>query len=97
MRARTSVSKQQQFIPGKARLFPNPVDHQFSLELNSTKNSAAKIQIIDISGHTVYQYPVEIVHGQNRFTVDVSHLAKGIYFVKSSHTNDFVPLRFVKL
>ncbi|HEU4717011.1 MAG TPA: T9SS type A sorting domain-containing protein [Bacteroidia bacterium] len=67
-------------------LAPNPAADHFDLALNLDKSQQVKVQIFDATGHLVAT-PVddaEGIAGENRFGIDVSGLAQGMYFTRVS-------------
>lgn len=69
----TSVNKfdEQEF----ASVYPNPVSNELSIELEN--NLTAELTILSLVGETLYS----IETNENRITIDVSTLPKGIYFL----------------
>jgi hypothetical protein len=66
-------------------LFPNPNEGNFTLEFNANVNSALSITITDVTGKIVHTENASSVRGSNLVNLNVSHLQKGFYLLK---TND---------
>jgi exo-beta-1,3-glucanase (GH17 family) len=67
------------------RLYPNPSNGQFIVELHLAEkiNAGAKIQLIDMRGKTVRTENAEVNNGSLQKTMNVSpSLVKGIYLTR---------------
>jgi thiol-disulfide isomerase/thioredoxin len=66
-----------------ALIVPNPAYESFDLQLSLSKTTEMSLQIIDVTGKTVFQEPSSVFPaGENVRQVDVSTLANGTYFVR---------------
>ena len=63
-------------------LYPNPVADKATLIIGTTKPEQVQGRIIDNAGRVVKQQQWNITAGSNSFTVDVSSLASGVYFLE---------------
>lgn len=63
-------------IDDKVRIYPNPATDRFIF--NSEDKSIDKIELIDVSGKTVYSRDVNFQSG----SVDLTGISKGVYIVK---------------
>jgi hypothetical protein len=59
---------------------PNPSNGVFSLKLNAGSRVSGQVEIIDVTGRTVFSQDVDLVGLQN-VNVDISKCSKGIYTV----------------
>jgi len=57
-------------------IFPNPATNYFNIDRSSFSDGNIQLSISDISGKEVLQIP-----NLTKNTVDISHLASGLYFV----------------
>ena len=73
-------------------LYPNPARSVITLQ--STIEGAVKIdyEIVDVLGKTVIQNQ----NYNNSFTINVSDLTTGIYFIRLKINNSLVVKKFVK-
>lgn len=71
-------------------LYPNPVTH--TLHIQSPLASELSYRIYDLTGKALSTHHQS---GQSH-SIDVSGLAKGIYFLKATHKNNTTALQFVK-
>jgi len=63
-------------------VFPNPNDGNFKIGFVSKMQSFATVKVLDVSGKVVYEdNKVQVNHGNNNINLNLSHLAKGIYFI----------------
>ncbi|MFM2207649.1 MAG: hypothetical protein RL213_1624 [Bacteroidota bacterium] len=65
-------------------LYPNPAKDEVNILFNADASAPMNLQIIDMVGKTVYNRPMNVTAGLNKFGVDVADLVKGIYFVALS-------------
>ncbi len=72
---------------------PNPVDDQLTLYFHKSYNDY-KIQISNISGHILQEFNV---NGNQAKKISVSHLRKGIYFIRVSSSDLVQTHKVVKL
>ena len=76
------------------RLFPNPNTGSFSLRFDNEHLKQAYLEVVDITGRTVYQEGLNLDSGDVRITVD-KKLKAGHYFVRLSHQNRTKVLKMV--
>ena len=62
-----------------AVVYPNPATSQATLEINGL-NQDAKIVISDLQGRILSQD--QISAGENRYTINVSEMASGVYYIR---------------
>jgi hypothetical protein len=60
-------------------LYPNPATSQATLEINGL-NQDAKIVISDLQGRILSQDQINA--GTNRYTINVSEMASGVYYIR---------------
>lgn len=65
-------------------VYPNPVvrGQNAVLQLNSTHNSTANVQVVNTTGNVVRTLQLNLSAGSNTRTLSTSDLAPGIYFVR---------------
>lgn len=66
-------------LVGKFELFPNPATEVFKLEYYSEVEETATLELLDITGRTVYSESLGSAEGLRTTTVNVSHLPQGMY------------------
>jgi len=65
------------------KITPNPVSNgNFNLSVNVPSAQSADIQIIDISGKSVYSAPVNLKSGDNTISYTIPGVNSGVYFLK---------------
>jgi len=75
--------------PASLSIYPNPSKGHFTIQVNGLVDDKVKIEVADISGKVVYSESHKYSIGLNKITVDVNHLASGIYHVsiiKNNHS-----------
>ena len=77
---------------------PNPVrDNEISLLYTAIHEGKMQIQILDVNGKLIKKNQLFVVDGKNNFTLNISNLNAGIYFLQTIHKNETQTTRFVKL
>ncbi len=61
------------------KVFPNPSNGRFSLELNAAKRELVNVQVFDAAGNLVYQQKNLSVLSNNRFEIDLTQQPSGVY------------------
>lgn len=67
------------------RLMPNPNDGTFVLQFNAFNKTDVSVNVTDVTGRVVYTQQMQDVQGQVVHAMDLSSLAKGVYFVNLIH------------
>ncbi|MGZ8558191.1 MAG: choice-of-anchor tandem repeat GloVer-containing protein [Chitinophagaceae bacterium] len=63
------------------RLYPNPVNNEFKLSISSPLRDDVKLKIMDASGRTINLQTKQVVTGSNSFTIDLTKMATGVYYL----------------
>ncbi|MBI3510317.1 MAG: T9SS type A sorting domain-containing protein [Bacteroidetes bacterium] len=63
-------------------IYPNPSSGEINIQLHSSSESKVEIHVCDVTGKTVQEKNFSANEGMNYFSLDVSALSDGIYFVK---------------
>lgn len=74
-------------------IYPNPCTDKITIQLPVTNNNNV-IRIRDISGRTIYQETIK--PGNNRFTINVSTFAKGMYLLECHSSSLNYSTKFIK-
>jgi hypothetical protein len=64
---------------GSIRMYPNPTDGTFTIDLDVSSRSGLSYNISDVTGRNIGEKPVSI--DSQIQSVDVNHLSAGLYFV----------------
>ena len=67
--------------------FPNPVQNQLSIILDSKDNTQANLSIIALNGQVVFAQPVKINQGFNNYTINTSSFSNGHYIISLNGKN----------
>jgi hypothetical protein len=70
------------------KVWPNPATNSINIACLSLLNNQEKLQILDITSKEL----LHIIPTKNEMVIDISRLAKGVYFVKYGSEN----MQFVK-
>jgi hypothetical protein len=69
------------------QLFPNPATDKITLTSGSTINSNVLVNIVDVAGRVAQTASFNNLTANGQQTIDISRLAKGVYFVKINSAN----------
>ena len=78
------------------RMWPNPVQDQFTLQLNSSRSGAVELSIIDLNGREVQRSSLALHSGMNMLQLNVDGLQGGMYLLRLNNGQHAATLRFVK-
>jgi hypothetical protein len=76
-------------------LYPNPASSVFYLNIQFPTAKKVTFWLYDANGRLVQEQNVTLIAGSNRLQWDISSLAKGIYYLRSS-APDISPNKIVK-
>ena len=62
-------------------VYPNPTSGKLTITFISVSKTKVKLNIMDLLGKNVLMNEVEAVEGTNTKQIDLTHLAKGMYFI----------------
>lgn len=85
-----SSTNQEEIV--ELEVYPNPSSHEININLNSAKNSKARIEIFDTHGKLMKAHAI---YKSSNERIEISDLASGLYFIniyqdKSVHTKKFI-------
>jgi PKD repeat protein len=76
---------------------PNPARDNISMSINSDRQwSNCQLIINNALGQVTYSSDIAINSGANKFPVDISGLASGVYFLSLQNGKDVITTKFVK-
>jgi len=64
---------------GSVNLYPNPVTGKFTVDIPSMRTGEFSMSVMNSAGIVVYSSKYMFAASVNKFPVDISHLANGIY------------------
>jgi hypothetical protein len=67
------------------KLFPNPAADVANLDITLSGQADVNVQLVDITGRSLWTKSVALTGGSNRVTIPTDALVKGVYFVKISN------------
>ena len=84
-------------LSGRLTITPNPFGSFIQVQTQADKNVMATMRIVGAGGQTIYQKNVQLVQGQNCFTIDgLSTAAKGVYFFELQTGNTITRQKMMK-
>ena len=63
------------------RIFPNPSDGTFFIDLQSEQSEEVDIRVTNMLGEIVYKHNLQSIATLNKFKIDIGNKTSGIYFV----------------
>jgi hypothetical protein len=94
--ARLSADNQAVTLDIKS-LSPNPTNGALLVTLKSIVDKDVTFDFYNAVGSKVYSQTQQVQHGENELFFDVTKLANGIYFIRTSEQDEKLPLtKFVK-
>lgn len=77
-------------------ILPNPVDEQFTLEVNSLTTGNFTVNILNVNGNIVQSEKINLSNGLNREAFNVSDLASGLYILQLSGEGQMAAAQLLK-
>jgi hypothetical protein len=77
-------------------LYPNPTDGNFTLEIGLAKDETVNVELTNSLGQLILQENHSFVSGNNRLSLNLNDVAKGIYFVQVKTSSNVHIQRIVK-
>ena len=81
---------------GKISIYPNPVTDFLNIRISSAEKYEVKIKIETILGTTLVEKSINAGNGITFFSVDVSNLASGIYFISLETSKGILVEKFTR-
>lgn len=82
---------------GRVSVAPNPFVTDLTLRFNAPENDHATLMVLDISGKTVMNLPVEVNQGENEYSTQaLQDLKPGVYMLRMLGNNATFTQRVVK-
>jgi hypothetical protein len=63
-------------------IYPNPFRDEFNVDIESTRNEKAVIQIYDQAGRSIYMNTEKLRTGMNTLHIQNQNWAKGVYYLE---------------
>jgi len=89
--------KNDAIVSGRFEVYPNPVISDAVLNFDLIRDSEVSVDIMNISGQVVHSLQLgELLEGNHSRTLDMSPLAAGMYYIKTSMNDQIEIKRIVK-
>lgn len=82
----TGVGIEEANLLKEVKVYPNPSTGVFNLELSNVAIGELSVTVTDMTGRTVYN-STEEVKGELKKSLDLSSMAKGVYYLKMESEN----------
>lgn len=89
-----SSATNEDFIEENVIISPNPTSDYLNINIESASGVEYYFDIIDVSGNIIQ---ANIFLNTSNKRVDLSHIASGVYFLRSKNTSEMVSKKFVKI
>jgi hypothetical protein len=66
-------------------MYPNPVNTELNIDINSIETGRARIKIMDATGRVVKTVELSLQAGSNAAKIDMQSLSDGIYMISISN------------
>ena len=73
-------------------LFPNPANEAITISLHAAADYVELFEVLDATGKTVFSFNLE----NNQSVLNISNLASGLYYIKSSSQLNALQTSFIK-
>jgi len=70
-----------------SRLYPNPNQGQFTMEVQAKSHENLQVEIVDLAGRVLHRQSMHVEPGLQRLEIGSLNLSNGLYLVKLSGTN----------
>lgn len=78
------ASDQMNLLGSNVRVYPNPSQGQFKIEVTSPKSGSMKAEISTLLGQKVFESDIKVSEGINDYDIDLSKASHGLYNLKLS-------------
>jgi bacillolysin len=91
------ISSTNELDKSSVKIAPNPFNEVLNIDIKVEKTGKGTIEIFDLLGRMVMQYPLSISAGNNVVSLPTSNLQVGTYLLKVSVDNNTMTSKVVKL
>jgi len=81
---------------GDINVYPNPITDNASVDFTLAKNEVVIITLIGVTGNVIRSETVSAIKGDNSHQIDMSSLAKGLYFISMESSSGKQTKRIIK-
>lgn len=92
----TSLSENEESMDLTIDVFPNPASNTLTLTSKGTTADNARIEVIDVAGKTVVEMNSSFSDSEQKTTIDITNLEKGIYLIRLTNNDKSTIKKFVK-
>lgn len=76
-------------------MYPNPAKDEVNVLFTSGNNESIQIRVFDMVGKTILSNEVSVESGNNKFSLDLGLLNKGIYFVELTNSSERIVKKLI--
>ena len=94
--ALTTSTNDLSSLVNNVKIYPNPVNNELKLSISSPLRDDVKLKIMDASGRMINLQTKQVATGSNSFTIDITQIPTGVYYlsIQSNAINKW--MQFVK-
>jgi hypothetical protein len=92
----TCAGVQQVVNAGGYSIYPNPTAGKLTIEYNVNKSTLISTEVYDAAGKLVLKQQLTYNAGENTQSINITHLANGLYFIKLTHDTKTETIRIIK-
>lgn len=78
-RTQQGIGIEEELDVNSMRIYPNPNNGIFSIDINSTVNSEYTLKVVDIAGKMIFDRNINVVAGQNTLDINIDNIESGSY------------------
>ncbi|MCE7067142.1 T9SS type A sorting domain-containing protein [Dyadobacter sp. CY326] len=91
-----AVEEETPNVAFNATTYPNPVDDQFSVNIEGAEGEKVRLQLLDVSGRTILDKVVTAETGTHQETIPVTQKQTGMYVLRVSTATHTQSLKILK-
>ena len=83
-KTKTSAKLSGSITPDEIKIYPNPAPRELKISLKNPSDKKLDIQLLNVLGQPVYKKEVQTPGSDELIDISLTHLPKGVYFLKLS-------------
>lgn len=76
-------------------LFPNPAKEEVNVAFSASQNESIQVRVFDMVGKTILNQNFNVESGYNKFSLDLTLMNKGIYFVELTNSSERIVKKLI--
>ena len=92
----TPIQDEIQYALDDIEVYPNPFEHQLTIEYNNAKAGNYSVKLYNVVGKLVYREPLYLTEGKSQFRLSLPDLKEGIYMLQISNGRNSNAFKLIK-